>query len=108
MVIVEFANHDDKYKLFAHRDNLRAKGIRISNDISYIKRQTLKDLRKKGLTVYFKGEKLVIVNQPNQDVIQTRIFKRASRPSDKPAQQRQENSVSGTDMETNENAIQID
>lgn len=108
MVIVEFANPDDKFQLFKYRDALRAKGIRISNDISYIKRQKLKDLRKRGLSGYFKGHKLVTINKPNQDSVQTRVFKRAARPSEKTIRASQETVSHDFDMDAIDDVSSID
>ncbi|KAL4240011.1 hypothetical protein ACF0H5_000806 [Mactra antiquata] len=65
LVIVTFNDPDDKFKLLKYRDNLRAAGIRLSSDLSYLQRQQLKEVNNRGLRGYFKNGKLVTY-MPNQ------------------------------------------
>lgn len=102
MVIAEFSNADDKFKLFKYRDVLREKGIKISNDISFMKRQKLKELRERGIIGYYKGDKLFTLKQPsddNQGGIQTRVFKRATRPSERSARNHEDTGNLGNAVE---------
>ncbi|KAH3811612.1 hypothetical protein DPMN_140024 [Dreissena polymorpha] len=39
MIIAKFQNSDDKFELFKFRDALRRKGIRLSNDLSFLQRK---------------------------------------------------------------------
>ena len=55
LVIIEFADHTDKLKLFKYRDALRNKSIRISNDLSYCQRLQLNDLNRQGISGYFRN-----------------------------------------------------
>jgi hypothetical protein len=48
LVIVKSKSPDDKYMLFQYREVLRSHGVRISNVISYLQRQQLEDLNKRG------------------------------------------------------------
>jgi hypothetical protein len=83
MVIVQFANSDDKFRLFKFRDKLRIKGIRISNDLSFLQRQELKQAKLKGLNGYFKGNKLVTYSKVNPgSEPRPRVFRRGTRQSD--------------------------
>ena len=58
MVIVKFANTENKFELFKHRVVLRQKKIRISNDLTYIQRQQLKEAKQQGYNAYFKNGEL--------------------------------------------------
>ena len=42
------------------RDNLRKKGIRVSNDLTYMQREQLKTLNREGRAGYFKNGKLFV------------------------------------------------
>ena len=55
MVVVKFANAYSKSKIFASRDQLRAKGIRVSNDLTQFQRQKLKELSQRGIFGYYKN-----------------------------------------------------
>ncbi|KAL4240377.1 hypothetical protein ACF0H5_001167 [Mactra antiquata] len=84
LVIVEFNDPDDKFKLLKYRDNLRAAGIRLSSDLSYLQRQQLKEVNNRGLRGYFKNGKLVtyMPNQSNrQQTDNSRRFVHANRQS---------------------------
>ena len=59
MVIVKFENFNDKLKLFSSRESLRAKGIRISNDLSYTQRQMIKSAYDQGFNAHFRNGKLI-------------------------------------------------
>ena len=59
MVIAYFERFEDKSKLFKHRNELRQCGISIANDLTYMQRQQLKEVRQRGLFGYFKNGKLV-------------------------------------------------
>lgn len=81
---MEFKNPDDKFKLFKYRDHLRTAGIRLSNDLTYLQRQQLKELNNRGLRGYFKNGKLVTYkpNQPTrQQTDSNRRFVHANRHS---------------------------
>lgn len=83
MVIVQFANSHDKFRLFKFRDKLRIKGIRISNDLSFLQRQELKQAKLKGLNGYFKGNKLVTYAKVNPgSEPRPRVFRGSTRQSD--------------------------
>ncbi|KAH3795533.1 hypothetical protein DPMN_149088 [Dreissena polymorpha] len=75
MELVPFSRSNDKFKLFKYRDMLRAKGIRISNDLSYLQRQQLKEVNKKGLVGYFKNGELCTKRKSDN----SRIYHRAVR-----------------------------
>ena len=55
MVIVLFEHFKDKMKLFKYRDELRAKNIRLSNDLSFIQRKMIKKAKEQGSRAYFKN-----------------------------------------------------
>ncbi|KAH3738561.1 hypothetical protein DPMN_045199 [Dreissena polymorpha] len=59
MIIAKFRNSDDNFELFKFRDALRRKGIRVSNDLSFLQRKQVKEARLRGLIGYFKNGKLV-------------------------------------------------
>jgi len=63
-VIIKFKSADDKFKLFGYITQLREDGIRISNDLSYLQRQKLRELSLQGLGGYFKGGNLVTFPKP--------------------------------------------
>ena len=54
IILVTFESHDDKLKLFKYLDRLRSGGIGISNDLSQLQRQQIKDANTKGFIAYFK------------------------------------------------------
>lgn len=88
MVIAKFENSDDKFEIFKFREVLRGRGIRVSNDLSFLQRKQVKEARKKGLLAYFKNGKLVTfkhsANQANAEFDgNTRVFKRARRFGEK-------------------------
>lgn len=80
VIIVKLKNPEDKFTLFKYRDILRQEGIRISNDLTYTQRQTLKDVKNKGMYGYFKGHKLITYPKSQQPEGE-RIFRRAVRRS---------------------------
>ncbi|KAH3873383.1 hypothetical protein DPMN_036617 [Dreissena polymorpha] len=99
MIIAKFRNSDDKFELFKFRDALRRKGIRLSNDLSFLQRKQVKEARLRGLIGYFKNGKLVIFKpdpKKSNDGFDgnSRVFKRARRFGE---QNREE---SEADMET--------
>ena len=78
LVIVSFKSEHDKLNLFKYRDKLRQIGIRVSNDLSYMQRQQLKHLNRRGLAGYFKGGKLITYQKSNNDNT-SRVFMQAKR-----------------------------
>lgn len=79
LVIVKFKCADDKFKLLNYREKLRENGIRLSNDLSYIQRQQLKELKKRGYNGYFKAGRLIRVPKKSDDEIKTRVYRNAAR-----------------------------
>lgn len=77
MIVVKFKNEDDKFRLFKYREILRGNKIRISNDLSFMQRQKLKEVKESGLKGYFKGGKLITL--PAKANQTQRVFKRANR-----------------------------
>ena len=55
MVIIKFASTIIKSNIFGSRDQLRAKGIRVSNDLTKFQRQKLKELSKRGIIGYYRN-----------------------------------------------------
>ncbi|KAH3774101.1 hypothetical protein DPMN_175472 [Dreissena polymorpha] len=82
MVIVKFKDSNQKFEIFNHRDALRVKGIRISNDLSFLQRQQIKKAKRCGLGAYFKNGKLVTF-KPEENASKPRVFKRAVRSGDR-------------------------
>ena len=76
MVLVQFSRSNYKFKLFKYRDTLRVKGIRISNDLSYLQRQQLKEVKKKGLIGYFKNGQLCTKRKSDNSRIYRRTVRR--------------------------------
>jgi len=54
MVIIKFASTIIRSNIFGSRDQLRAKGIRVSNDLTKFQRQKLKELSKRGIIGYYR------------------------------------------------------
>ena len=57
IMIATFRYSDDKYRIYAGRDKLREKGIRVSDDLTRRQRKKLLELKEKGYSGYFyKGQ----------------------------------------------------
>ena len=85
MVIAKFLNYENIimiFELFKHRNVLRNKSIRISNDLTYLQRQQVKQARQRGVSAYFKDGKLCTFSL-NHRPTNTRIVKRPTRPSER-------------------------
>jgi len=55
MVIIKFASIFIKSNIFGSRDQLRAKGIRVSNELTKFQRRKLKELSKRGIIGYYRN-----------------------------------------------------
>ncbi len=53
IIIVKFKSSDEKHLLYTGRDNLRDKGIRISEELTTRERDVINNLRQNGRTGYF-------------------------------------------------------
>ena len=80
MVIVLFEHFKDKMKLFKYRDELRAKNIRISNDLSLIQRKMIKKANEQGFRAYFKNG--VFCTEPRSKNKNTKSNKKVVRTLD--------------------------
>ena len=60
LVIAKFKSPNEKSVLYTGRDNLRKKGVRISEELTTRERDILNNLREKGRTGYFQKGKLHI------------------------------------------------
>ena len=80
MVIAKLCDFDTKLKLFQCRDELRKKGLRISNDLTYNQRQELKNLNARGYRGYYiNGELHKERKTELHENGGTRVFRRAQR-----------------------------
>ncbi|KAL4231347.1 hypothetical protein ACF0H5_008926 [Mactra antiquata] len=83
MIIAKFDDYNTKMKLFQYRNELRSKGIRISNDLTYNQRQELKKWNSTGYRGYYVNSVLHKDKKPEFiESGKSRIFKRASRKND--------------------------
>ncbi|KAL4217236.1 hypothetical protein ACF0H5_023687 [Mactra antiquata] len=83
MIIAKFDDYNTKMKLFQYRNELRSKGIRISNDLTYNQRQELKKWNSRGYKGYYVNG--VLHKDKKPEIIESgksRVFKRASRKND--------------------------
>ncbi|MEW8548221.1 MAG: hypothetical protein AB2693_32355, partial [Candidatus Thiodiazotropha sp.] len=84
VMIVRFRYDDDKPKVFSGRDQLRACGIRVSDDLTTRQREQLNALRLKGQRGYFYRGKLVVnsakpLDNNGRDNVKSRVFRTAAR-----------------------------
>jgi hypothetical protein len=100
MVVAKFENCEKKFEIFKFREALREKGIRISNDLSFLQRKQVKEAKQRGLIAYFKNGKLVTYKPDDKQATDfdgtSRVFKRARRFGDK----NQEDSQTDMDIGT--------
>lgn len=82
MVLLKFKDSATKFKLFKYRDRLRANGLRISNDLTFLQREQIKVANEKGLFAYFKNGILHTEPRRNSRDQRPREVKRAKRTLD--------------------------
>ncbi|KAH3701756.1 hypothetical protein DPMN_076751 [Dreissena polymorpha] len=82
IVIVKLKYSNQKFEIFNHRDALRKKGKRVSNDLSFLQRQQIKKAKRCGLEAYFMDGKLVTF-KPEENACKSRVCKRAVRYGDR-------------------------
>lgn len=75
MKLVIFKHFKDKLKLFSYREELRDKGIRISSDLTYLQRQELYKLKRRGIIKMANCTRFQCQNL-------VKVFKLAKRPGE--------------------------
>ncbi|KAH3843089.1 hypothetical protein DPMN_116596 [Dreissena polymorpha] len=104
MIIAKFRNSDGKFEIIKFRDAFRRKGIRVSNDLSFLQRKQIKEARLIGLVGYYINGKLVTIKpdpkkSDNGFHGNSRVFKIARRFGEKNREESEADIEAGTTEE---------